>query len=115
MTEREQFLSDILTTAVEGGIGYWAEVCDIVSDDVQNVLSFKVRDFEASPSEPWKEVTLQGIEEAITLVKEEKVKIGKFTRNDILFADCDQDAGMIDAEAADVLVQIAAFGEIIYS
>lgn len=40
--EREQFLGDVLTTALEGGIGYWSLAADIVRDEDLTVRSVKL-------------------------------------------------------------------------
>lgn len=46
MTTIEQSAAGVLTTALEGGIGYWSVASEIVRDDDLNVLSVKLEDGE---------------------------------------------------------------------
>ncbi len=111
--QRQQFLADILTTALEGGIDYWASVKCIQRDMQGNPMGYQVRDCE-DPSEPWCAVTRQSIVVAMQLVTDSSVKVREDIRTAVILADHNNDACDIDAEAADVLVQIAAFGEVVF-
>lgn len=108
-----QFFMDILTTAVEGGINGWAVIRNLKRDEDLNVLSFECRDAE-DPSEPWAEVNLDKIPPALNKIKLGDVKVAKDYRHTIMLAYADLDASNIDAMMADIIVQVAAFGECIF-
>lgn len=108
------FGQSILTTAVEGGIGYWSTIID----------AKRTEDLD------WIEVTLEGtcetkedfdtiIVKATQLEKvSRKLSKGGFIRSDLTEQIKDalkhRDPGYIDADAADCIVQHAAFGELVY-
>lgn len=119
--ERETFLADIITTAVEGGINYWAEVTGYQwgtefgpgkLDGNRKFAKATVRDAEADDAA--KELTTDKIATAVGKVCRGEVKL----RGDIVAAiaqgNAENDAGYIDADAADCLVQIALLGELVY-
>lgn len=92
--------TDIIITAVEGGINYWADVTEY-------------------RNEPGKgKVTLVDVEEGSTYTvtatqasdaAQEVVRLYPNTRGaGYILAD------NIDAEAADMIVQVACFGEVVY-
>jgi len=103
---------DILTTAVEGGIGYWATITD----------------YDRGPDGTWWRVTLAPTGEpdefeATTVYARDlgtaaDVLLEKYPRcasaTALRAAKKERDMGYLDAEAADMLVQIAAFGEVVY-
>lgn len=60
------------------------------------------------------EVTQSKLEEAISKVFHNEIKVSQATRGDIVSAVKEDDYGYIDSDAADVLLQTACFGEIVY-
>lgn len=129
--EREEFLADIISTAIEGGIGYWAETRHYqwVNNGVPQLVVIKagydpdlkfedtravIVDFEGENPNTEREITIDVIARGIAKIKDPKFRINKTLRGTILAADVENDAGEIDVEGADVIVQAALFGEIVY-
>jgi len=110
---------DVLTTAVEGGSGYW-----LFGEDVQPRSAQAIRnsdhdvtriEFEVvvgSNDDGRRVVTPQKIVDAAQKVLDGRVQV----RPDLVDQIGTLGTGRfdIDADAADVLVQVAAFGEIVY-
>lgn len=115
-----EFNADVLTTALEGGIGYWSQASEIQRDADLRVLSVKLQP-ECDPDdfEP-RTVTPADVDRGIGLILAGTVKV----RGDILEsvrADVREliegeeiPGGNIDADGADVIVQAAMFGEIVF-
>lgn len=114
-TEREQFLDDIICTAVEGGINYWGYVSHYTwSDDSET--SVKVHDFMEEDSVPVL-VNRESIENAIKKISKMDTPIEYLhpsIRTEIYKAYLDNDAGDIDAGLADIIVQVSMFGKVVY-
>jgi uncharacterized protein (UPF0297 family) len=115
-----QDLKDILTCAVEGGIGYWSAVgdCKRAEDgswesvtlhpdvDGEGAWGF----FKDERDTQTITVTYSNLRAAIDKVSRGEVSINPIVRGYIMSGDpCD-----IDSDAADCLVQIVAFGKIVY-
>ena len=76
----QQFLLDVMTTAIEGGINYWAEIRQLKRDDKLNVLSFSVRDDgDGDPDgrikDEWTHITPFQIGEAIKKILDGRAPI----------------------------------------
>lgn len=103
-------LKDILTTAVEGGIGYWAALDNHLRDPDGSWVCITV-----VPSEEDDEFERKTIDYLDLKKVTRDVANGQYNlREDIVQAVKSGDPGNIDAEAADCLVQIACFGEVVY-
>ncbi|MFN8758834.1 MAG: hypothetical protein ACK5XA_08500 [Tagaea sp.] len=109
-TVSDQTIRDIKTTAAEGGIDYWSEiekydfdagVLKVITDDPIEGDGDKVYDVTD-------DVIKLGIERALAESK------GRDWESAIRRGVAADDAGEIDAEAADVIVQLGLFGEIVY-
>lgn len=134
----DAFLSHVLETAVEGACSYWADVnaestgnaagiddvrdfdvSDYVdedaTDDDKDGLVYTAASFVVS-KDPTQGGTLdlQGIADAIERVASGEVEVPPAIREIILAAVRDGDASDIDAEAADCIVQVGLFDEIVY-
>ena len=104
MTDRTEFLTDIVDTAFGGGINYWAEIS-----------AGKIREYdEDGPVGEWIDVTPALIEKGIAVVKDPSFQVRDDILTAILLGDRNSDAGEIDIEAADVIIQAAVFSEIRY-
>lgn len=104
-----EFLTSIMEIAWEGGIDYWetqAPRFKLGPDGKPYLIVF------GEEGVPCK-VTHETLAKAL-----QTVCAGRLVRSDIAnsvrLAVNENDAGHIDAEAADVLVQIAAFNDIVY-
>jgi hypothetical protein len=115
-TARRQFFLDIMSTAIEGGIDYWAAVDEVDRDKDGEYLFFKVRDSE-DRTDPWRAVSPLEIEAAIEKIKAGSVKVADHYLQAILKAEADmENMGVyIDADVADTIVQVAAYGEVVFS
>lgn len=102
MINRTEFLDDIRITAFEGGINYWAKIS-----------GNRVKDPD-DPNSQWVALTDSKIEAGIALVKHLTFQVNNDILASILLGDRNNDAGEIDIECADVIVQAAVFGEIVY-
>jgi hypothetical protein len=119
--QRLQFLRDILCTAIEGGIEYWAECQKVEHGESPepgglDYVSFEVRDIEG-PLAEWHLIDTNKIAEAIEAIidPQSTIQIGSGYRIQITGAYTALDAGDIDADLADIIVQVAAYGEVVFS
>lgn len=109
MTDREQFLSDVLVTAVEGGINYWAYV-----EEYDPNTSVHLVDTLDDEAECLYFVRLPDIASAIINICNGFKDISEDRKEIVIKANASNEAGDIDADIADAIVQIAVFGEITY-
>lgn len=115
--ERERFLADIIITAVEGGTGYWASVSayDHPEDSPAETRAILHEEDGERYSEVPLEVTLDVVALGIARIKQDGFSIRSELKNDIIVAsEKNDDEGLLDAEAADVIVQAGLFGQIVY-
>ncbi len=128
MSERSEFLADVVVCAIEGGIDYWADHREYKLTYEDNGMSAtratpalvsataEIREHEShdgsAPS--WHKLDGEKIEEGIRLIVDGQVQIARTVRNDIYDASMENDAGNIDALGADCIVQAAVFGQLIY-
>lgn len=102
------FIEDVVITAIEGGINYWATSIH----DEFGALHFELQD---TPEKGRLTVTYEMVAEAIQrLVNYEQTLAGSYIFDQIFGAVMRHDAGGIDASGADVIVQVAALGEVVY-
>lgn len=136
----EAFLARVLETAVEGACSYWADVSaesseesvrnegkrdfdlsDYIEDEVdadrdeEGAIAYTEASFLVS-KDPAQGGTLdlQGVADAIERIVSGEVEVPPAIREIILAAVEDGDASDIDAEAADCIVQVGLFDEIVY-
>ena len=106
MIIKNPFLRDVLVTATEGGINYWADVQRRSLKDITAAIV------------PIDETPLylqdDDLRAAIAKIFRGDVEINPEIWRDIVCAVAQEDASDIDAEGADAIVQIALFGEIVY-
>lgn len=134
--ERAQFLADIITGAVEGGTGYWAIVLryrwmDLPPEKVHAVLMIEddedeiiaVLDLRLGRRPTVDDALSAGhaflldidaVSNGLAAIRENDRICNEGLRALIVSADRANDAGSIDANAADVIAQAAMFGEVIY-
>lgn len=130
----DEFLSHVLQTAVEGACSYWADaegeseggtrggdfdLTDYVEDDEEaeddeapfyQSASFLVAD---DPSQGGS-LDLQGVADAIERIANGEAEVEPAIRAIIVNAVQNEDASDIDAEAADCIVQVGLFDEVVY-
>jgi hypothetical protein len=131
--ERTEFLQDIITAAVEGGTGYWARVSQYQYMDRWSepegriavhagtrqpggtrATLHEMNDEETGYKAEGLDLTADAVARGLGKIKRGEVQISSSLRALIMRADADNDAGDIDADAADVITQVALLGEIVY-
>lgn len=118
----EQFLSDVLVTAFDGQYGgcwYWAEAYSdkafAFTGDRWDYVTIREK-VDGEPTQPlkhWK-VDHALLAKGIETLFDTGSKVSPVMRHSLREAVLAQDAGNIDASDADVLVQLAVFGEMVY-
>lgn len=106
----EQRVLDILTTAREGGIDYWADTRHTKRNEQHDVISFECVDNEDDAAE-WVEVNSDTIVKGITLLLNGNKEHHTSLRCELLKGE----DGDYDAGGADVIVQYGLFGELVFS
>lgn len=122
-----EFLLDVMVTMVETPVGNWWHFIDVNRREDSQITDFIVVDIGEVMDEPWEEimehlqtadrVTInpQKVADAIERVLfEDERLVGTYIESYIARAVREDDAGDIDAEAADCLLQIAVNGEVLY-
>ena len=118
-TDRKQFLSDVFTIALEGGIDYWAVVTqyhhseeDKEDLDFYAIVSDCCEGDETFPdSRIDKNIIRKGINE---IINNKNLKISETIRARIKEASRFNNAGLIDAGDADCIIQVGLFGELVF-
>lgn len=111
---KEQFLKDVLTTAVEGGINYWAACSEIVRAEDLSVVQVELTPAEGPDDFKKATVTIDTVALGIQRVLSYGFKVSPGIVKDIMEALHTDDAGCIDAMDADVIIQAGLLGEIVY-
>jgi hypothetical protein len=121
--ERKEFLTNVLVTAVEGGINYWADIEEYRIDEIPDPVfpgltkwvggSVKVRDFEGTGGK-WHTVTLDTIARGIRVVTTPDFNLNRQMKSWIRDGNAENDSGDIDCWCADAIVQAAVLGEVVY-
>lgn len=110
--ERIQFLADVIVSAVEGGTGYWAAAGGYKHDEpAQTQVWLHLED---DPDRKPEFVGIEAIALGIGRIKRDDFQINGELKKLIVEASAENDGALIDADAADVIVQAAIFGEIVY-
>jgi len=112
ITLTNQDIDDIMVTALEGGINNWCCEVEVIGEYLGEYASDQIsrggtlRFLEIEESDMNTDITLTSFLEGVKLCME----------HGILPVDVDGniDAGMVDAELADCIVQYGLFGEIVY-
>jgi hypothetical protein len=105
---------DLLTTAVEGGIGYWSVVVDSErAPDLSWVwVDLKIEDYESEEDDTVYRVDADKIRAAFT-----EIYAKQSIRSDLLDQMSEaigDEMGAVDADVADCVVQWACFGGLVY-
>jgi hypothetical protein len=117
-----QLMKDTLTTAIEGGINYWAKGRNFEREEDLTYVSCELRPSydEGKPFEDgdrrndWQKIGPAQIEAAMLRIINEKGICAAYIREAILMDYIDPDSCRGDAETADVIIQVALFGEIVF-
>ena len=107
----QQDIDDIMVTALEGGINYWCRKAKVVGEYLGECASDQISRggtlvlYDAESSDKW-ELTLEKFLEGVKLYFEDGCHV-QVDDNCI-------DAGDIDANDADCIIQFALFGEVTF-
>lgn len=115
--ERQQFLADIITTAVEGGTGYWAAVSGYKWSEgaaTTRATLHELNDDETAFDGETYKLTIDEIATGIRRITTGEISVNDRIRKAIAQANRENDAGNLDADDADVITQAALLGEIRY-
>lgn len=140
--ERTQFLADVLTTAIEGGVNYWATITNysVSLGHAENTTATLTETMEDAPSGAASytpaihTVTIDTIARGVNLIAKSTPNklvnglpdtnysaehggiryLSPGTRSAVIAASRINDAGELDASDADAIVQVALFGEVTY-
>jgi len=104
----QEFLRDVLSTAICGGITYWADITEHTEDLCEIAPKESPDDFESQALSI--DHMAIGIRHAL-----EKDSCAMHIRKAITNAVQYKDAGCIDADCADVIAQLAVFEKIVFS
>jgi hypothetical protein len=116
-TEKDEFYDDILITAVEGGIGYWCVGRNYQwSDEDQTTIEVHEEEQSGDIDLGWIALDRAKIRHAVAVIMDRSndLDLHESYRQRISEAYRENDAGEIDADDADVIVQVAVFGNVIY-
>lgn len=124
MDPRTQMFSDVIITAVEGGTGYWA-VADKYrwSDDdsypatVTLIEQDSAGGFDSLNREPIGAypVTVHGIAAAMYRIAfDPTIGVSNSIQRSVTVALVHTDYADLDADAADAIVQVLIFGDLVY-
>lgn len=122
MTPKEQLLCDLFTTALEGGINYWASVSeyrweDENGEDGDNSLDFRavIHDEESGDPDSLVTVTIVTMRRGYRLATGEwRKKIHWSSGEAPPFIVTDDTEWDFDAGDADCILQLGVFGEVVY-
>lgn len=116
----DEFLHDVMTNTVESGAtAYWAMIDHVIRDADLNVTEFQIVSNEIDLHVNSVEDMLFVIDKAaivkgINAVLDPKFQVAAYIQQYVIDAVKNGDAGFIDAEAGDVIVQATMFDEIVF-
>jgi hypothetical protein len=106
----DDFITYTLQTACEGGINYWAQDMKINTERGVVRLVHDSEDCETTKTT----FGYVDVVNAIRLILEGRVGVRKDLVDLLRDGVIDNDAGMVDTELADVIVQATVFGELVF-
>jgi len=115
----DEFLRDVATAAVEGGIGYWSRVdrykwreADGTEMPFPEIVLVETSEYDEDVA--ILHLTKEHIVKGISRIVGGGVEINSEMAATLSMAVRDDDAGMVDSELADCIVQVGLFDEIVY-
>lgn len=114
--KRNEFLADVIVSAVEGGINYWAHVKNYVAEFKDMGYTRNYASVTVIEDETGKEfhITMDKIDETVAQFNHPVKDLHDDCRKIVVAANILSDAADIDADAADWIFQVACFGKVIY-
>lgn len=116
LTPTAQFAANVMCTALYDGIGYWADISEVIMDG-DEYLSFRIHDRIMAEDDPENAVTT--IIDRLAVIEATREVCTKYrdafmVKTYIVPALAMLDSGNIDSECADMIVQVAALGGLVY-
>ncbi|MCX6010020.1 MAG: hypothetical protein NTW48_08350 [Chloroflexi bacterium] len=115
-TSREEFLDSVVSTALEGGIGYWSVCSSYKWMDVPETVAI-IQKFDEATGDVYGDkirVDRALIEKGIKEILSGETNTGQHMVKMVAVASVTDDAGDVDADVADCIVQVGAFGNLVY-
>ena len=108
-----QFVKDVMTTAVEGGVNYWFRFLKIERDSELNVTRVVGEDVEDESVVFSCDLTklCEGMER---ITNSDRYPENKDMHMELCQCIIEQDSCNIDAEGADIIMQLAIFESVVY-
>ncbi len=106
---KEQFL-DLVDTAGYS-IGYWADRAEVHWGSAADA---KYSVWEDDDDNTRHDITPGMVERAMVDIYTGKVPVGRGILDSVTSAIMQEEYGDVDGDAADVIIQVAAFGEVVY-
>ncbi|UZF59305.1 hypothetical protein LH935_28390 (plasmid) [Gordonia polyisoprenivorans] len=103
--ERANFLTDVYTTALEGGIGYWSECSAYQWSTTQRAVITDLNEAEHT-------ITLDTIARGVNAIIDGRTPITTAMRRQIAAASRANEAIDLDSDHADAIVQAGLYGSI---
>jgi hypothetical protein len=112
--ERAEFLHDILVTFVEDyGTNSWRQIKEWHYDEEHPERATATFIDREDDDKEWP-VTIETIATGLRRVLANEMNVARQYRDRFRIADGENDAGLIDAYDADIIVQAGAFNKVIY-
>jgi hypothetical protein len=110
--DRNQIIIDTFITAVEGGINYWASLSEYSHKEGAETITV----WEDSESEEGTThvVVPEDLRKVFTGIRSGKIEVAPYIAEQVKLAYVDPDSCDIDADVADVIFQIAIFGQVVF-
>lgn len=115
ITDRAEFVGDIIIGAVEGGIGYWSQCSRYRNRDEVSATIHVLKDDESGYEAEGLTLDANAVERGLKLIREGGGGIHLRLRRRLMKADESNDAGQLDAFDCDVIVQAGLLGEVVYA
>lgn len=114
-SKRDEFLDDVVITAVEGGIGYWS-ICHSYKWANQPKVTAVIQETDELGIGFGPKITLDRkmVSEGIKAILSGETNVGDYLIKMVAAANATNDGGEIDSDGADAIVQVACFGNLIY-
>jgi len=112
--KRIEFLKDVLSTAIEGGIDYWAVLWDYDCDKGTATIQVWNSDNENGVEGEKFYLTIDSVARGLKLLVEVGDVPAEIKKNVGLADKTNGDDGDYDSIDADCIVQMAVFGKVIY-
>jgi len=109
----DEWCADVMSAALEGGIGYWC-AADSIQRDGLGFRSFIAYDAEDENAFKPKGCDRRSIRLGVERILSGEVKVNKVLCGCILAGVTSYDSGLIDADAADCIVQAGLFNDLVF-